>query len=133
MKFQRRAEPKPTTVQVVYVKNTETFDERVIQVVPSEEEARAIEYKLGLKAPQTIEWETVEVRDAVVHPLEHGDTLYLLSEGGPSDDEAEAHSPNAVAAFTRRESVDKFLKEPKNREYMVDLRLRTLQIGVPLT
>lgn len=119
-------------VHVVYVKNTETHEEKVIQVVAREEDARALETMLGLAPPQTLEWETIEIRGAIESPVESGDTIYLLSEGGPSDEAEEEHSPNAVAAFVTRESVNEFLQDPRNHEYMVDLRLRTLRVGVPL-
>lgn len=129
---QRARFPK-VAVHVVYVKNTLGFEERVVRVVTREEDARALEGKLGLTSPQRAEWETVEVQDAVNSPLGVGDTIYLLSEGEPSDDKAEEYSPNAIAAFVRRESVDEFLQDPKNHEYSVDLRMRTLSISVPLT
>lgn len=128
----QRAEFPKVEVHVVYVKNTLSHEERVVRVVTSEEDAQALEVELGLTSPQTVEWETVEVLDAVKFPLEVGSTIYLLSDGGPSDDKSEEHSPNAVAAFVRRESVDEFLQDPKNHEYVVDLRIRTLLIGVPL-
>lgn len=120
-------------VHVVYVKNVETHEEKVIEVVAREEDARALEVRLGLAPPQAVEWETIGIRDAVEGSVESGDTIYLLSEGGPSDEaEEEEHSPNAVAAFVTRESVNEFLQDPRNHGYMVDLRLRTLRVGVPL-
>lgn len=76
-----RANSPKTEVHVIYVKDTATYEETVIRVVISEEEARAIEHELGLSSPKTVEWETVEVRDAA-DPLGIGDTIYLLSEGG---------------------------------------------------
>lgn len=119
-------------VHVVYRLNLASLDEPAVLVVAHESEAAEYEAAHDADATHKMRWETVPVHASPGRKYLAGDRMYLLSDGGPSDDAPEEASAIGIAAFFDQETARRFMNDPERVNDLYDPRLRTVVLGEPL-
>ncbi|GAA3068896.1 hypothetical protein GCM10010467_03910 [Actinocorallia glomerata] len=124
-----QTETSTEMVHVVYKKHRRTLDEAVILATADEEIARHLSRGYERDPEYVLEWESLPVPDASPQELADGVTIHVLSNGGPSDTEAEDISAIGLMAFLSRERAEQALEDASRDESLIAPRLRTLVLG----
>lgn len=118
-------------VHVMYEVDLRTLDEPALGTFSSEEKALAfVNHHRG--SPDTeLRWQSVPLRGEKPHEPNSGELIYLVSDGGPSDDsEATNVSAVAIAAFRSRDAANEFVANPRETRYVSDPRVLSIILDV---
>ncbi len=119
-----RANPSLNAINVVYARSGPEEPEPLIAVVPTEDEARAIEAEIAAREPETrVVWETHEVVEQV------GDAVHIviLAAGGATSQEAA--DPIAVSVHASRSNAMRDLPMRRRDHDDAHYIVRSLPLG----